>query len=1014
MIIGPNGTGKSTFVAAVCIGLGGRIELIRKKSLDSMIKSGNSYFKIEIVLQGEPDHQITIRRQHQLKSKTSSWSVDNQESSIAQVRSIVSRLNIQLDNLCHFLPQERVAEFALMSPERLLIETERTIGDNTLIEKHLQLVDLDDEQLELEQKISALSEEITVLREDVEKFEKEAENFQQFQQLSGEIRLHELLVPHAKFQDIKDRMRHLKETRDAARQAIKNFSSTVKPLNDKVREFEQELQVATEVKVQAEQNEAIAQNELKDAAHRRAVTEKRALDLMRELANVETRAELRRKELAKRLEDQARLRTQISNTQPIDQDRLRRAEEKRSACSNRKAEVQDDHETQERKIVRLKHEIGRADADKQLEIRKLKEDDRIDILKSTYIRYNKRLLAESYKAHVFFRQKKKQLGLKYFEAPVVSCQVTDPKYAKYLEKVIDNNSLLALFFANEDEYNKLRNATEDGITFSGRVVGGSPKPPLMSREELIRMGFDGYLSDFVKGPSVVLQGLNLRSQLNSIPVALKRVDPEIIKSLMHPGPDGRVKFMKLAVESSLYTVSRSRYGSKQTFYQTESIGESQLLSSSGLTESVKKGIQERAMAFERKLQELKEHLVETNEELAKQEDLLRLANEEHAELEREVRALIKEDAVRVKLEGQITALEKEIARLTTLTKSDLQTEIEETEIKIQDLHERLAEQEQEEFEFNEKVFNAVLDNKKAQFSVDLIRSKIANCNGLQKELEDQRKQLEEKADTAAHDYDQLKQSDAAKDVMTQKLDPEETKKLKKLATEYVRAGEFTEIFIKTKINELHETLGTLPTTDGASADFLKRKQSDLEVAERQLPSFERQREKLQQRIANIAGPWESELSDMVVEISSAFQQRFFTVASDGQVELVKGKRFKDWKLEIKVKFRENAELKVLDHQSQSGGERAVSTIFFIMSLQGLTNAPIRIVDEINQGMDPKNEKQAHKYLVKTACSSKETQYFLVTPKLLQGLYYEEGMMLLNIFTGQFTKNVSGAFLDLAR
>ena len=28
-----------------------------------------------------------------------------------------------------------------------------------------------------------------------------------------------------------------------------------------------------------------------------------------------------------------------------------------------------------------------------------------------------------------------------------------------------------------------------------------------------------------------------------------------------------------------------------------------------------------------------------------------------------------------------------------------------------------------------------------------------------------------------------------------------------------------------------------------------------------------------------------------------------------------------------VKFRQESELKVLDHQSQSGGERAVSTIF---------------------------------------------------------------------------------------
>lgn len=130
-----------------------------------------------------------------------------------------------------------------------------------------------------------------------------------------------------------------------------------------------------------------------------------------------------------------------------------------------------------------------------------------------------------------------------------------------------------------------------------------------------------------------------------------------------------------------------------------------------------------------------------------------------------------------------------------------------------------------------------------------------------------------------------------------------------------------------------------------------------------------------------------------------FNKRFTKVASDGQVELAKNERFSDWKLQILVKFRQESELKVLDRQSQSGGERAVSTIFFIMSLQGLTVAPFRVVDEINQGMDPKNEKLAHRYLVHTACQNNNSQYFLVTPKLLTGLYYHPDMVVHCIYTG---------------
>ena len=49
-------------------------------------------------------------------------------------------------------------------------------------------------------------------------------------------------------------------------------------------------------------------------------------------------------------------------------------------------------------------------------------------------------------------------------------------------------------------------------------------------------------------------------------------------------------------------------------------------------------------------------------------------------------------------------------------------------------------------------------------------------------------------------------------------------------------------------------------------------------------------------------------------------------------------------------------MSVLDSHRQSGGERAVSTIFYLMALQSLARAPFRVVDEINQGMDPRNER----------------------------------------------------------
>jgi hypothetical protein len=70
-----------------------------------------------------------------------------------------------------------------------------------------------------------------------------------------------------------------------------------------------------------------------------------------------------------------------------------------------------------------------------------------------------------------------------------------------------------------------------------------------------------------------------------------------------------------------------------------------------------------------------------------------------------------------------------------------------------------------------------------------------------------------------------------------------------------------------------------------------------------------------------------------------------------------------------------------------------------MALQSMARSPFRVVDEINQGMDPRNERMVHERMVNIACSENTSQYFLVTPKLLNGLKYHPRMVVHVIFSG---------------
>ena len=97
--------------------------------------------------------------------------------------------------------------------------------------------------------------------------------------------------------------------------------------------------------------------------------------------------------------------------------------------------------------------------------------------------------------------------------------------------------------------------------------------------------------------------------------------------------------------------------------------------------------------------------------------------------------------------------------------------------------------------------------------------------------------------------------------------------------------------------------------------------------------------------------------------------------------------------------RPDEPLQALDQHRQSGGERAVSTIFYLMALQAMAQSPFRVVDEINQGMDPRNERMVHERMVEIACREHSSQYFLITPKLLTGLRYDPKMRVLCIASG---------------
>jgi len=198
---------------------------------------------------------------------------------------------------------------------------------------------------------------------------------------------------------------------------------------------------------------------------------------------------------------------------------------------------------------------------------------------------------------------------------------------------------------------------------------------------------------------------------------------------------------------------------------------------------------------------------------------------------------------------------------------------------------------------------------------------------------------------------------------------------------------------KSKLEYIHDG------NPGALKEFELRN-VNIERLQAKISDSQAQLDDLNTRIDSIRTKWEPELDKLISEISGAFAHNFEQIGCAGEVGVHKDDDFDLWAIEIKVKFRENETLQLLDQHRQSGGERSVSTIFYLMALQSLARSPFRVVDEINQGMDPRNERMVHGRMVEIACQVHTSQYFLITPKLLPGLKYDRRMKVLCIASGE--------------
>ncbi|XP_006152536.1 structural maintenance of chromosomes protein 5 isoform X3 [Tupaia chinensis] len=929
MIIGANGTGKSSIVCAICLGLAGKPAFMgRADKVGFFVKRGCSKGMIEIEL-FRASGNLVITREIDVAKNQSFWFINKKSTTQKVVEEQVAALNIQVSNLCQFLPQDKVGEFAKLSKIELLEATEKSIGPPEMHRYHCELKNFREKEKQLETSCKEKTEYLEKMVQRNERYKQDVERFYERKRHLDLIEMLEAKRPWVAL-DIKETSQKCKQKQDVIERKDKHI---------------EELQQTLKVK----------QNEEHDRQRRISNTRKMIEDLQNELKTTEN----------------------CENLQPqidaITND-LRRIQDEKTLCEEEVTDKQREKETLEKEKKNVDDHIVRFD-----NLMNQKEDK----LRQRY--------RDTYDAVLWLRNNRDKFKQRVCEPIMLTINMKDNKNAKYIENHISSNDLRAFVFESQEDMEVFLKEVRDNKKLRVNAViapknSYADKAPSRSLNELKQYGFFSYLRELFDAPDPVMSYLCCQYHIHEVPVGTERTRERIERVIQ----ETRLKQIYTAEEK--YVVKTSFYSNKVISSNT-SLKVAQFLTVTVDLEQ-RRHLQEQLKEINRKLQAIESGLIalrETNKHLEHKDNELRQKKKELLERKTKKRQL--EQKISSKL-GSLKLMEQDTCNLEEEERK-ASTRIKEINVQKAKLVTELT---------NLIKICTTLHIQK----VDLILQNttvISEKNKLESDYMAASSQLRL---TEQH----FIELDESRNRLLQKC-----KELMRRARQVCNLGAEQTVpqEYQTAFQDLPNTLDeidALLTEERSRAscftglnptiveEYTKREE-EIEQLTKELKEKKIELDKYRENISQVKERWLNPLKELVEKINEKFSNFFSSMQCAGEVDLhtENEEDYDKYGIRIRVKFRSSTQLHELTPHHQSGGERSVSTMLYLMALQELNRCPFRVVDEINQGMDPINERRVFEMVVNTACKENTSQYFFITPKLLQNLPYSEKMTVLFVYNG---------------
>ncbi|XP_052193685.1 structural maintenance of chromosomes protein 5 [Diospyros lotus] len=984
LVVGPNGAGKSSLVCAIALGLGGEPQLLgRATNVGAFVKRGeeSGFVKISLRGAGKGEH-FTIARKIDIRNK-SEWLFNGKVVPKRDVIEVIQKFNIQVNNLTQFLPQDRVCEFAKLTPIQLLEETEKAVGDPQLPLQHHALVDKSGELKKLERTIQRNKEYLDQLKGLNAEQEKDVQRVRQRAELLEKVESMKKKLPWLKYDMQKAvYMGAKKQENDAKKkldEAAKTLNEAQEPIEKQKKEKATEDSKCKKVRSLLDEN-ANKRMQLVENENRLGVKVRGKYNEIEELKRQE---ENRQERISRAKEELIAAEKELANLPPY--------EPPKEEIERLGAQILELEETAREK----RHQ--KVEKERTLSQHKGILSQCMGKLRDMENANNKLLLAlrnsgveKIFEAYQWVQEHRHEFNKEVYGPVLLEVKVPNRVHAGYLEGHVPY--YIWKSFVTQDSGDRdflVKNIGSLDIPVINHVGDENRDEGIFhASDEMCALGIYSRLDQVFDAPHAVKEVLIGQFGLEHSYIGSKETDQRADEVL-------RLGILDLWTPENHYRWSKSRYGGhvsaivepvehSRLFLCNQDVGEIERL------RSRKKELDETIEVLDGSLKFLQTEIRHAEDEAAKR----------HRQREEIINIVQLEKRKRREMENRVN--QRKIKLKSMEREEDLDTV-------IANLVEHAS-------RLNVQRFQCVIEIKKLLINAVTYRRSFAEKNMASIELEAKIREME------------INVKQQEKFALQASLHLEHCKKEVEDCRRQLSAAKRHAESIAIITPELEQAFLEMPATiedlEAAIQDTISQANSILFLNNNILEEYESRQKKIEElskkqeldekqwsrqldELNTLKESWLPRLRNLVAQINETFSHNFQEMAVAGEVSLDEHDMdFDKYGILIKVKFRQAGQLQVLSAHHQSGGERSVSTILYLVSLQDLTNCPFRVVDEINQGMDPMNERKMFQQLVRAASQPNTPQCFLLTPKLLPDLDYSEACSILTVMNGPWIEQPS--------